>query len=193
MLANKKKFTQNLEKNIHIWIVDAGDYRNKIDYFKKILSFQELKKANSFYFDNLKNFYFISQGVLRVLISMYTQSFPQDIEISLKKFGKPYLANTHSFEFNLSHSNNFIAYVFSETYYVGIDIEFMKADFIEEGINKLVFNSDEYNYYNSLPDDKRIEFLYSLWTIKESLMKAEGYGLSLDPRKINILQDVETI
>ena len=47
-----------------------------------------------------------------------------------------------------------------------------------ETFSDLVFTSNELKFFMTLDTKKKIDFFYDLWTKKEALIKANGYGLS---------------
>ena len=95
-------------------------------------------------------------------------------KLSYSENGRPYFKN-YSFDFNISHTENCVAVVFSENCRVGIDIERMKhidfSDFMD------IFSQEEWHKINS-SDDKEKTFYY-YWTLLESAVKADGHGLAL--------------
>lgn len=98
---------------------------------------------------------------------------------SYDKSGKPFFKNFPWIHFNISHSKNFIALVFSEND-AGIDIE-KKRDvnlkiaerFFTIQERKLVTNSDSFFY---------------VWTRKEAILKKYGKGIK-DIKKYPILKN----
>lgn len=99
--------------------------------------------------------------------------------------GKPYITGEDGAFFNLSHSGEVAVCAFSDEE-VSIDVERNK-DFSESLID-YVFDKREIRVIRDRATDKDSEnaMLTSLWTIKESLMKYHGQGLSMDPKTIFI-------
>lgn len=97
---------------------------------------------------------------------------------------KPFLRDSEQFFFNLSHSGEIAVCAVSDRP-VGVDVE-TRAHF-EPSLVRRVFLPDEIAWIaaQAAPAD---ELYTDLWTIKESLMKYLGTGLSLDPRKIRVDQ-----
>lgn len=92
--------------------------------------------------------------------------------------GKPYLPDYPGIHFNLSHSKDKAMAVFARVP-VGCDIEYIR----KEGnmrIARRFFCPGEYAYLASFEGDgrQREEFC-RLWTLKESFLKATGYGMRL--------------
>jgi len=84
--------------------------------------------------------------------------------------------------FNISHSGKVAVCVFSKKN-VGVDIE-EQTEF-SETLTKRIYCREEIDLIEK--QDVSADRLYTkLWTIKESLMKYLGTGLTLDPRKITV-------
>lgn len=96
------------------------------------------------------------------------------------QYGKPY-APGHG-EFSISHGGNW-AVVASDPYAVGVDIEPINPDNLD--IAGKVFTPGELLW---MQQDPLIRF-HILWTIKESIMKATGLGMQLDPASFEVLPD----
>jgi len=104
-------------------------------------------------------------------------------EIESTKYGRPYLPL--DIDFNISHSGDYVICAVSKDLKLGVDIEEVKN--IDINSFKSVFTKDEYRLI--LESSDRISAFYKLWTIKESVIKAEGKGLSIPLKEIMILPD----
>lgn len=101
-----------------------------------------------------------------------------DEDLIYGKNGKPEVLSKNGAKkyFNLSHSGDYIVLA-TGAESIGVDIE--KICPYDGELAKLCFLPQEIDYIN------RSDFLfYKYWTIKESLMKATGEGLSLPPLDI---------
>jgi 4'-phosphopantetheinyl transferase len=85
-------------------------------------------------------------------------------------------------DFNITHSHPCVATAISTACRVGIDVEAMRP--IEEFAFEQFFCAEELDW---MGDD--IERFYTLWTRKESVIKAAGKGVYHDLPAINILGD----
>ena len=117
----------------------------------------------------------------------------QEISFSFNEFGKPSLVGQAGFHFNLSHSGIWVVCAVDREP-VGVDVE--KVAPIDFGISRNFFNEDEHRDLMSHLDPEKLDYFFTLWTLKESYIKAEGKGLSIpldsfsmqakDPANINI-------
>ena len=94
----------------------------------------------------------------------------------LSKEGKP-ISNRLSF--NISHSHEVVVIAMCKLADIGVDVEIIRP--FKESMRKYISNAKEYEY---IKDD--ISFL-EVWTSKESLSKAHGFGITRDVRTIPAL------
>ena len=105
-----------------------------------------------------------------------------DAELVYNQNDKPLLRGRDDIFFNLSHSGTIAACAFSDRP-VGVDVE-ERAHFEQEVVRR-VYLPEEIARIAAL--EAPADPLYTdLWTIKESLMKYLGTGLTLDPKKIEV-------
>lgn len=107
-----------------------------------------------------------------------------NISFNYNEYGKPYLINNESIHFNISHSGNWVVCLINN-HEVGIDIE--KIEDIDFDVAKSFFSEKEYIDLMKKDINKRKDYFYDLWTLKESYIKACGKGLSLDLRSFSFL------
>ena len=106
-------------------------------------------------------------------------------EISQGEHGKPFFADYPDLHFNLSHCTRGAACAVSDRP-VGIDIETLQAP--HEQLSRHVLSAAE---YDGMMASERPDVSFTrLWTMKESLSKLSGYGLTTDwPRLQHLLDD----
>jgi len=99
-------------------------------------------------------------------------------QLSFKKnsWGKPYLAGSHDFHFNVSHSNAWVICAV-DSLPVGLDIELVAP--VNLTIADRFFAAPEVRQLHNLPAEMRLDRFYELWTLKESYIKSIGKGLSI--------------
>jgi len=95
-------------------------------------------------------------------------------------FGRPYL--TEAVDFNLSHSGNRVVCLLSAEGPAGVDLEEIRSMQIDDLRNQ--FCKEEWNAIRTAADPLRL--FYSYWTIKESVLKADGRGIHVPPSRIRI-------
>jgi len=169
------------EAEVHIWNFNLDRIKPVQNRLDKILSDDELVRANKFHFDIDKDRYICSRGLLRILLGIYTDIPSNQINFTFNEYGKPYLLsdqNNNDLHFNLSHSKNFMSVGFVKNALIGMDVELMKPfkDHLE--IAKRFFSANEFEQLISFPAEKLLNGFYSCWTAKESVIKLSGEGLS---------------
>jgi len=100
------------------------------------------------------------------------------------EYGKPFLTNYSDIHYNTSHTRGIVACAF-DALPVGIDIELIKP--IDINIAKHFFSEDEIDYIFSASNGDELTRFYQVWTMKESLIKWEGVGLSKDLKSFSVL------
>ncbi|MEO1054743.1 MAG: 4'-phosphopantetheinyl transferase superfamily protein [Bacteroidota bacterium] len=102
-------------------------------------------------------------------------------------FDRPFLDT--SFDFNITHSGNYVACVFSESLKVGIDMEEIRPIPIDDFHQQFTEKELAEMKNSTNPMDR----FYHYWTIKEAIIKADGKGLSIPLKQIYIQGDRATV
>lgn len=96
------------------------------------------------------------------------------------RYGRPYLPSGP--DFNISHSGNIVVCSCTASCITGIDIEELSAvDFCNF---EQMFSASEWDDILQAPE--RLQRFYHYWTIKESVIKADGRGFSASLEKLVI-------
>ena len=85
--------------------------------------------------------------------------------------------------FNLSHGGNYAVLALSDAP-VGVDVE--PVGRVRELVAQGAFTEEEQrflNEYAASDERRRAEAFAIVWTLKESVMKADGRGLGMDPKR----------
>ena len=180
------------ENVVYVWFVTINDYLKKYDEtkIKKVLSFEELYKARQYRFKKNMYLFIIGRHLLRLIISYYTTIDVSQISFKYNKYGKPELSNIFKYldiHFNLSHSNDMVIIAICKKINVGVDLEYIEDDSINELINNQIFTLEEQKYLCSLSYESCKMKFYDFWTCKEAVMKLIGKGLSQLPNTIAII------
>lgn len=107
-------------------------------------------------------------------------------EIVLTKKGKPILASRHNqhLDFSITHDGPWVAVGITEHGRIGIDVSEIK-NFQKWGefANEYLHPSEAFQLRELCSAEATIAAA-RFWTLKESILKATGHGLELDPRMI---------
>ena len=95
------------------------------------------------------------------------------------EFGKPYLEQHPTFNFNHSHSQKNYALALSHSVKdLGIDVEDLDRKVRFEALAQHAFHPNELENWNSLEQQK--EYWFKVWTTKEAVLKAAGLGIRIN-------------
>lgn len=98
--------------------------------------------------------------------------------------GKPAPVDAGDMEFSLTHTRGLVAVAVSRCGPVGVDAEAIRPDYARAETAALLCHARELAEWHALEPSARTEAFFALWTLKESLLKAAGDGLTFDPRAI---------
>lgn len=160
------------QDRIDLWLFPLKEY---IPQAFNLLSEDEKKRANQFYFPHHKQNFTMARAILRCLLAKYLDITPSQIIFDYYDHGKPYIK--HNIQFNLSHSGGWALLAVGEQYPMGVDLEYF-SDRPYEGIAQTAFSPIEINHLKQLPFYLKPIGFYSLWSQKEAFIKASGLGLS---------------
>ena len=123
--------------------------------------------------DSLRTLY--GELILRHVLCEHFSFKNDEIEIIKGVDGKPYIKD-FPVHFNISHAGDFVVCAFSEQE-VGVDIEQIRN--VDLAIAKRYFCKSECEDLYAKNTDHRLNYFFSLWTLKESYMKWLGGGMSI--------------
>lgn len=156
-----------------LWLVDF-EPSEMLPLFSSVLVNEERVAAARYLSPERTGLAIASRATLRLLLSMYLQKPPQEIEILRNEYQKPILNSSDQLHFNVSHSADQILIGVSRGRQIGVDIESMRADTDWKNIAKHYSSPAEYEMLTTAEDPKFL--FYQLWTAKEAFMKGYGTG-----------------
>ena len=95
--------------------------------------------------------------------------------------GKPFFPDRPELHISLSHSNGLALCALSQRP-MGCDLEVIRPR--SKGLPRYVLDDGQYEWFRRRGE--RWEDFYSLWTLKEALVKCTGEGLRRPPREIAV-------
>jgi len=164
---------------VHLWQAALDD--RLADGLKRLLSADEVSRADRFHFARDRNHFIAARGLLRILLSAYLGINSDELRFSYAEKGKPSLEETQqsAINFNLAHSHGMAIYAFAHGREVGVDLEYIREDLAGEKIAERFFSPREIAMLKSVPAELRKEAFFNCWTRKEAYIKARGEGLSM--------------
>lgn len=161
-----------------LYWLDTRELENEIYFseYYKMMSHERRRKVDSCLFIKDKRLSLGAGILMDKGLSAYGLC-EREAVVSYRENGKPYLPGYPHIHFNLSHSGCRALAVFAgvET---GCDIEqVQQADL---ALAQRFFTRKEYDFIaGQRGSEQQNETFFRLWTLKESLLKAVGTGLSL--------------
>ena len=171
------------EESIQVWIVsmigqNAEDWRS-------VLSAGEWEKAMRFRMPADQKRSAVTRGVLRTLLGGYLGCAAVEIQFTETGHGK-YSIPDARIEFNVSHSGDYALLAFARESPVGVDVERIASDRVVSELARRVLTPSEHERFMALPEGDRRRAFFEIWTLKESLLKGIGSGLSIPPECLEI-------
>jgi 4'-phosphopantetheinyl transferase len=170
-----------LQDEIHVWRMELDQPESKLKQFAKLLSEDELARAERLYFQQHRQRFTVGRGMLRTILSRYLNVAPQEIVFAYEAFGKPVLAEPFKDSqiwFNLSHCQGMALCAVSMGRPIGIDLEYIRPVTDVLVLAQQFFSPNEYAVMKSLPPNQKQEVFFRYWTCKEAYLKATGAGIS---------------
>lgn len=165
----------------HVWRTRLDQPPERVDEFLRTLDDEERTRVSRFHFEKHRRNFVVGRGVLRLLLSRYLGTQPEDVRFEYGAQGKPVLGGEHRaawLRFNASHSGEMALYAFVRDCDVGVDVEVIKGDFATEEIAERYFSAPEIEALRALPLMEKPAAFFRFWTRKEAYIKAIGTGLS---------------
>lgn len=133
----------------------------------------------------------LSVGAGVLLIYALQKENVGNVSIEVKPGGKPYLAGKENLFFNLSHSENMVMCVVADKE-VGCDVE-RRTEFDRALASYVMTKQELQQLYGLDSEAEQQEMFFRLWTLKESYMKATGFGIGLEPGTFDIKMEKGSI
>jgi 4'-phosphopantetheinyl transferase len=116
------------------------------------------------------------------------------LQLDIGAFGKPFFADgkaTYGLRFNLSHSHRLALIAITRDREVGVDIEYMRPDFVTDDVAAHFFSRAEVEQFGAVAPEMKTQAFFNCWTRKEAYIKARGEGLScpLDQFDVSVAPD----
>lgn len=160
-----------------------------------LLSDEESARVARYKFERFRRESLATRALMRVALAHGRSTRPQDLAFRVNAHGKPAIEPASDLQFNLSNSLEMVVCLVAERAHVGVDVEpFERAGQVVKLASK-VFSSIEQEQLHALPDDaQKQDRALSLWTLKESYIKARGLGLAIPLDKFSfVFEDAELI
>jgi len=159
-------------------VIHIPEEENRVDQYWDVLSEEEKITADRFvrYADKLC--FVVTRASLRTLLADRLEKHPSTLEIEYASKGKPQLSgeDRNSIFFNASHSGEYSVLALNGDHEIGVDIELKRTIRNLDKLAARFFTEGEYQEFKSHKDEQTAFF--SIWTLKEAIVKLTGKGIS---------------
>jgi 4'-phosphopantetheinyl transferase len=178
------------KRPLKLWCTYPGDLQagGVAEACSALLSDEERSRVARFKFERHRLESLTTRALVRTALSQSRPVAPQDWQFKLNPQGKPAVYPECGISFNLSNSVGMVVCLVAEgVAEAGVDVEsYQRAKQIMDIVPK-VFSPLEQAQLGALPDTEKLERALSLWTLKESYIKARGLGLLIPLDKFSFV------
>lgn len=176
--------TTNAMPEVDLWFAAFADFdgydaaATGVD----LLDEEERRRRDRFLFARDRDSFALSHGVLRLVLSNYSEIEPAAWRYAWNDWGKPHIVEPKaetSLRFNLSHTRGGALIGISRSLEIGVDIEATQRETSCLELADRYFSPSEVAALRQLPDSRQRDRFFELWTLKESYIKARGMGLAI--------------
>ncbi|ASP34107.1 4'-phosphopantetheinyl transferase superfamily protein [Labrenzia sp. VG12] len=168
-----------IERGQPVAIVASGTERGASALLEAgLVTVSERERADRFRLEQNRREHLLGRSILRRVLGDVLKLPPGAVPIETNAQGKPYI-DGQACQFNLTHSNGWVAAAFCRGRRIGVDIEATGRIDASEAANlsRLTLSQAEQRLLLSAPADARVDLFLRLWRMKEAVLKAEGCGL----------------
>lgn len=123
---------------------------------------------------------------LRLLLSRVEDVPPDAWVFESDDKGKPHISGPPSpVQFSLSHTRGLVAWALSPLGAIGVDAESVERPIDHVKIARRFFSPAENAWLTGSGPAERPEVFFTIWTLKEALLKAIGIGIGIDLRQVS--------
>jgi 4'-phosphopantetheinyl transferase len=173
----------DLENNtIHVWTARFSDLDHFYRIFSNFLSRTEQKKASTFRKPADARRYILRHGMVRFILGNYILSSPARVPLVTGRNGKPELdlqPPDQKITFNVSHTDEMVSIGVMKKIEIGIDIVKIDPRCPIQEIAEYLFCPHEIRYLEGTRPDLRRNIFFTIWAMKEAVIKATGEGLQI--------------
>lgn len=151
-----------------------------------LLSVEERRRYTAARHPRFRALFLAGRLLIRSVFGAYYDRRPQDWDIVIGADGKPaILAAPAGVAWNLSHTDGIVVLLVASAVAVGVDIERPSRRLDPLVTGRPVFSAQELAGLRAVADaEERLRRFYRIWTVKESLVKAVGAGITDDLRHV---------
>ena len=177
-----------MTKPLSLWTAQVSRLRDSLAVWETLLSAEERARAARFHRIEDRERSVLAHAMKRILLSRTLGSDPTSLRFGINPFGKPQLTPMPCppLFFNLAHSSDYVLLALSNVGAVGVDLERHRENIEPLELGRTTFSPFEYEALLTTPEAQQRQHFFDLWTGKEAVLKARGFGLSLDLKSFDL-------
>lgn len=184
-------FPERPGRALHLWRIDLTTPTEE-GGASTPLSSDERERAAKFRSAPARERFERSRIALRRILSAYVGVAPAALAFEYGEAGKPRLRTGGSnpdpqLSFNISHSGDLALCAVAETGEVGVDIESLRPLSDVARLARRHFSPAELQSLPTSTTDETLSGFFRIWTRKEAMLKAAGFGLSRPLERVDTL------
>lgn len=167
---------------VDVWRVRLDTPEPAARSLERLLSSDEVKRADRFRFAQDRRRFVMARAMLRQVLGAYLGASPSSLRFAYGPQGKPRLADAccgrgHA-TFNLSHSGALALLAVAKGCDIGVDLEAVRPLTEASAMARRIFSAAELTALAAMPEGERDLAFYRFWTRREAWVKALGTGLA---------------
>lgn len=167
---------------MHVFTIPLRVSATQQKRLARLLSEPEIVRAGRFHRDRDRERFTVAHGEMRRRLAQQAGVDPASLCFGSASHGKPFIKEPDAarrWRFNLTHSGDFALLAIMDGVSVGIDIEQWQDIRDGPSVARRFFSAAEQSVYMNSAASSRRETFFRIWTRKEAVIKALGFGLSM--------------
>lgn len=169
---------------VHVWYTLTEPLRSPelLAWYLVLLSPAERARHDRFLFEHDRHTFLVAHALVRTTLSKYAAVAPEAWRFRENEHGRPEIdmvSDAPPLRYSLSHTAGLVACAVTLAREVGVDVEHLDRQTIDQHVADRYFSAAEVEALGRLVETERRDAFFDLWTLKESYIKARGFGLSL--------------
>ena len=168
------KWSVGALRRIEVFFCEFRGYKSAD---RRLLSLDEIERAERFHFERDRQFFVFCRARLRSLIAEHVNASAERLRFAYGPMGKPSLNDGP--QFNASHAGDWFALALTdEGPEIGVDIEHVHRLDDMLSMARHFFAPAEAHRLLTIAEAQRTRSFFECWTRKEAVIKATGEGVS---------------
>lgn len=167
---------------LDIWVAVAAHVApfGQEQAYEELLSLEETEMFKALRYPEHRFDYLMGRALMRSVLGLYLNEKPETLRFERNRFGKPQIVDNQSApRFNLSLTDGVAILAVHAQAELGVDVEYHGHGRSMLEVADQYFSALEIAELQTLPTAEQKRGFFRYWTLKESLVKAKGEGMSV--------------